>query len=417
MDPASLTVADFNRDGNPDLAVANRNPTQVSVLAGNGAGSFGAATNFSVEAAPNTIAAGDFNRDGNPDLVTVNSSAGLSVLLGNGAGNFAAADNTWGQNSRSLTLAVADLNRDGILDIALANVDTKRVWALQGNGQGHFPGAFQYPIGSASIAVKSGDVNGDGIPDIVAANYDTESLSVLLGSGMISHDSFSGFDVSVGEAPRSIAMADFNGDGKLDMASANWDSPFISGLKNTGGQISLPTQSIAPASIVPGTVSGLLMTTATHNGLQSDSDAVLSSLHLGFTDNAGTTMTSTKANHLISALSVWRDANENGVFDEASDTQLVRRTHLELDWQGRLSIQLPATADTTLPGGTSKGYFVVVQTSENATGADSLRIVHATSAGKAWHSGSLSPLVLEQMPDISSAPTVLPVQLSRFLLD
>ena len=82
-------MGDFNSDGNPDLAVANYNSNNVSVLLGNGSGGFGAATNFPVGLTPVSVAVGDFNRDGNPDLAVANySSNNVSVLLGNGSGGF-----------------------------------------------------------------------------------------------------------------------------------------------------------------------------------------------------------------------------------------------------------------------------------------------------------------------------------------
>ena len=92
--PWSVAVGDFNRDGNPDLAIANQASANVSVLLGNGNGGFGATTNFAVGIGPVSIAVGDFNRDSNPDLVTANAIYdNVSVLLGNGSGGFGAATN------------------------------------------------------------------------------------------------------------------------------------------------------------------------------------------------------------------------------------------------------------------------------------------------------------------------------------
>src|SRR5207244_964622 len=83
--PVSLAVQDFNKDGNPDLAVNNHGGNNVSILLGNGTGGFVPAANFPVGVYPVSVAAGDFNRDGNPDLVSATSTSGsnLFVLLGN----------------------------------------------------------------------------------------------------------------------------------------------------------------------------------------------------------------------------------------------------------------------------------------------------------------------------------------------
>src|SRR3954449_9200621 len=116
--PWSVAVADFNKDGNPDLVTANEGTSSVSVLLGNGAGSFGAATNFVVGALPFSVAVGDVNRDGNPDIATANSlSNTVSILLGTGTGGFGAAT-SFAVGTTPYSVAVADFNRDGNPDLA-----------------------------------------------------------------------------------------------------------------------------------------------------------------------------------------------------------------------------------------------------------------------------------------------------------
>ncbi|MGH9844241.1 MAG: FG-GAP repeat domain-containing protein, partial [Blastocatellia bacterium] len=105
--PESVAVGDFNLDGKPDLAVANGDSANVSVLLGQGSGGFGAATNFSVSLGPTSVAVGDFNLDGKPDLATANlASDNVSVLLGQGSGGFGAATN-FGVGSISFPVSVA----------------------------------------------------------------------------------------------------------------------------------------------------------------------------------------------------------------------------------------------------------------------------------------------------------------------
>ncbi|NES91229.1 MAG: DUF4347 domain-containing protein, partial [Okeania sp. SIO2B9] len=119
--PLSIAVGEFNGDGNLDLATANGLSNDVSVLLGNGDGTFAAPTNFAVGDNPLSIAVGEFNGDGNLDLATANVlSDDVSVLLGNGDGSFAAPTN-FAVGDNPLSIAVGEFNGDGNLDLATAN--------------------------------------------------------------------------------------------------------------------------------------------------------------------------------------------------------------------------------------------------------------------------------------------------------
>src|SRR5712691_2768237 len=122
--PISVAVGDFNGDRVQDLAVANSGSNTVSVLLGNGDGTFRAAPTVAVGTDPEFVAVADFNGDGVPDLVVANrGSATVSVLLGNGDGTFRAAL-TYGVGAGPASVAVGDFNGDGKLDLAVANFDS-----------------------------------------------------------------------------------------------------------------------------------------------------------------------------------------------------------------------------------------------------------------------------------------------------
>lgn len=215
-----------------------------------------------------------------------------------------------------------------------------------------------------------------------------------------------------------MAVGDFNGDGKADLAAANPNSNNVSVLKKVGGQLKLATTSAAPSGLATGTTTSLFKIVATHNGLATDSSGYLSDLHLGFTNSAGTKLTSTRASYLVSALSIWKDANASGSFQQASDTMLVRYTNLSLDCQGRIHIPLPANASTLMAGGSSANYFVCVEKSTATTSADTLKTTHVTSASsRAFDANSLNPLSLETTSDVSSSSTALPVTMSNWHLE
>ena len=193
----------------------------------------------------NAIAISDLNGDGKDDLVVTNEFGNVSVLLGNGDGSF--------QNPRSfstddqlLSVAVADLNGDGHPDIVVASqgfpIYSGTVGVFLGNGDGTFQPRVDYPIGSGGARLVVADFNGDGKADVAVANYGDSTFSVLLGNG----DGTLQRRVNyvTGEHPISIAVGDFNGDGKTDIAVGVYFGPFISVyLGNGDGTFSSPINS------------------------------------------------------------------------------------------------------------------------------------------------------------------------------
>ena len=262
LNPGSLVQGDFNGDGKLDLAIANENGNDVTLLLGNGTGGFTAAAGspFAVGLVPQSLATGDFNGDGKLDLAITNSDVNsVTVLLGNGAGGFTPAlgspfpVGTWPH-----TVAVADYNGDGKLDLAIANTNSNNITILLGNGAGGFTPAAGSPIavGSKPQSVVTGDFNGDGKPDLAVANFASNNVTVLLGSGTGGFTVASGSPISVGTAPVSMVVGDFNLDNKLDLAVANQNSNNVTVLKGNGSGGFTPVSGspfatgTVPASIV-----------------------------------------------------------------------------------------------------------------------------------------------------------------------
>ncbi|MGI9106685.1 MAG: FG-GAP-like repeat-containing protein, partial [Pyrinomonadaceae bacterium] len=230
--PVAVAVGDFNGDGNQDLASANTSSNDVSVLLGDGAGSFGAPTNFGVGTNPQSVAVGDFNGDGNQDLASANfTSDDVSVLLGNGAGGFGGASN-FGAGDGAISVAVGDFNGDGNQDLATANQNASTVSILLGDGAGNFAAATNFGVGRNPYVVVVGDFNGDGKQDLATANFNSSNVSVLLGDGAGSFAAATNFGTAI--SPQSVTVGDFNGDGKLDLATANFDSNDVSVLLGDG---------------------------------------------------------------------------------------------------------------------------------------------------------------------------------------
>jgi hypothetical protein len=178
-----VAVADVNGDGKADLLVTNQGSNTVSVLLGNGNGSFKAAKNFAVGTAPLGVAAGDVNGDGILDLVVANDGSGnVSVLLGNGNGTFGAAK-TYKAGTGPSALSLADVNGDGRLDLVVANNGSNTMSVLLGNGNRTFAAAQNFATGTGPAALAVADANGDGRPDLIVANQGSNTAGVLLNAG------------------------------------------------------------------------------------------------------------------------------------------------------------------------------------------------------------------------------------------
>ncbi|MBO0350759.1 VCBS repeat-containing protein [Phormidium pseudopriestleyi FRX01] len=217
--PESVYIGDVNGDGHDDLAVANQNSNNVSILLGDGSGSFGTQTTFAVGSGSFSVAVGDFDGDGKSDLAAANGFDNtVSILLGDGSGSFG-TQTTFPVGAAPISVNVADLNGDGNDDLAMANRDGYSVSVLLGDGSGGFEPQTSFLVGSAPVSLTIGDFNGDGTSDLAVANRDSNTVSVLPGDGNGSFGTQTTF--AVGSRPIAITGGDFNGDGKDDLAIAN----------------------------------------------------------------------------------------------------------------------------------------------------------------------------------------------------
>ncbi|MBW4594282.1 MAG: VCBS repeat-containing protein [Brasilonema angustatum HA4187-MV1] len=231
LGPISVTTGDFNSDGLLDLAVANNSSNNVSVLLNNGSGGFGTASNFAVTSSPQSVTTGDFNSDGKLDLAVASysDSDNVSVLLNNGDGGFGTA--TYYQaGSNPYSVTTGDFNGDGKLDLATANISSNNVSVLLNNGSGGFGTATNFAVGLVPQSVITGDFNGDGKLDLATANVSSSNVSVLLNNGSGGFGTAINFRVGPNSGPISVTTADFDSDGKLDLATANLNSNNVSVL-------------------------------------------------------------------------------------------------------------------------------------------------------------------------------------------
>jgi hypothetical protein len=241
--PAGIAIGDFNNDGKADLATANSGTNTVSVLVGNGDGTFAAHVDYPVGATPYAVAVGDFNADGRQDLVAVNqSSSTYSILLGNGDGTFQTASSSAVTLGSKPVVAVGDFNRDGIEDLAIGNASTGLSISF-GNGDGTFqaPVITSFPVGTTLLIQ---DLNGDGNADLIVGNGYFDAL-LGKGDGNFAQSSWIGFGTG------TIAIGDLNGDGKVDVAFSEGPSSPMIAIQLGNGDGTFSGSQTYPISFLP----------------------------------------------------------------------------------------------------------------------------------------------------------------------
>ena len=252
--PWSVAIGDMDGDGKSDLTVTNLNSNTVSLFRNTSttgsitAGSFAAKVDFATGTNPESVAIGDLDGDGKPDLALPNYNSNTVSVFRNtstsgsiSTSSFAAkVDFAMGASPASV--AIGDLDGDGKPDLAVANQTSATVSVLRNTSTsgsistGSFAARVDFVTGGMPNSVAIGDLDGDGKPDLGVANYGSATVSVFRNtatSGTISAGSFaSKVDFATGTNPYSVLIGDLDGDGKPDMAVANYGSNTVSVLAN-----------------------------------------------------------------------------------------------------------------------------------------------------------------------------------------
>jgi hypothetical protein len=235
--PSSIAVADFNSDGIADVAVVNQGDNTIGIYLGNGDGSFKVPTLIPTGSKPTSIVAAAFDSSSNAiiDLAITNSADNtLETFIGDGKGGFTKGA-TYATGVTPVYVASADVNADQILDLIVADSGTvatstnsviNSVSVFFGNGDGTFGTAaaprFDYPVGTNPTSIAIADFNADGVPDMAVTAQGDNALAVLIGTG---GGVFSPpFELPLQASPDSVATADFNGDGLPDVVVSNFGS-------------------------------------------------------------------------------------------------------------------------------------------------------------------------------------------------
>ncbi len=226
--PFGIALGSLSNNGKIDIVTCNPAGNTISVLLGNGDGTFGGASTYATGLGPECPALADFNGDGFLDVVVSNTSATtVSVLLGNGLGAFGAKTDFSTGTAPAPGVAVGDLRGNGKLDLVVGNGTTGSVVVLLGNGDGTFAAKVDYTVGFYTLNVVLADIDGDGKLDVTTRDYTsvagtTGGTCVLLGNGDGTFGTATAYGTT--DSPSCITVGDFDGDGKLDLATSNYSA-------------------------------------------------------------------------------------------------------------------------------------------------------------------------------------------------
>jgi hypothetical protein len=237
--------SDFNGDGHVDICVANINDNTISVLLGNGDGSFAPQQLINVGNAPRGIAVLDFDGDGDIDIVNTNfESNNLSLLENDGLGHFKLLATIDSGDDGEWALAAADMDEDGLLDVVVGSQNSRSIKTLKNRGDGSFQA---YPSRSAQGNVWMlviGDVNNDGHEDVATVNSIDDNGSILKGDGK---GTFMAANlVALDPFPLASDLGDLDGDGDLDWVTSSFSGDWLLLSNNAAGQFSFNQRFQAP---------------------------------------------------------------------------------------------------------------------------------------------------------------------------
>lgn len=243
--PSPSEPSDFNADGHVDVSVANTAGSSVSVLLGQGDGTFSPQQLITVGSTPRGIAVLDADGDGDVDIVNTNhGDDSLSLLINDGNGNFSVASTFGSTRDGEWALAAADMDEDGILDLIVGGQDSQTLRVYSGNGDGTFTAQVPFPCGGRAWMLVVGDLNGDGSEDVTVANSSSNNGAVLFGNGM------GGFSAPVTHPtdpfPLATDIGDLDGDGDLDWVTASFSGDWFFFLNDGAGVFTFEREFDAP---------------------------------------------------------------------------------------------------------------------------------------------------------------------------
>ena len=267
--PRAVVTGDFDDDGTLDMAIANSDENNVSILLNQGDGSFVGGRKYQVATGESTalgliaLAAADLDGDRDTDLVAVNYGADMIHTFFNYGNGVFRKGRQYDIGFRPSAIAAADLDGDFLTDLVVANVGSNDFYVFTNQGDGNFAKTMRYDLFNLGVlplinAVICCDFNDDGKVDIATANFGANDIAVFINKGDGTFAKEKRFRVS--KSPYSLCVGDFNGDGKPDLATANIGINQVSVLFNQGnGAFAAPENYMVgkqPAFIATSDVNG-----------------------------------------------------------------------------------------------------------------------------------------------------------------
>jgi hypothetical protein len=233
QEPRALAMGDFNEDGHSDVALACSGGDEIALLLGHGNGRFEEGQRYPVHRTPIALATDDINRDGHADLVVALRNDKVKVFLGNGTGEFLHGVQ-YEHGDTPTSVALSDLNADGKLDLVVTNggpmSNAVSIWL--GNGDGSFRDPKDYSTGHRPLGVSFADFNNDHHSDLLVINGEKDCFTTFLGNGNATFRP--GKDSGADAGPNFGLAKDFNGDRLVDVAIVNIQSNDLSILFGKG---------------------------------------------------------------------------------------------------------------------------------------------------------------------------------------
>lgn len=231
--PRAAVLEDFNGDGKLDMAVANAGNHRAVILLGDGKGGFTRGDSYPAVKSPVALAVGDFNRDHRPDLAVALRNDKVLIFLGRGDGTFLQKA-VYEYGDTPTAVLATDVNEDGMLDLAVTQGGkmSSAVAIFLGNGDGTFRSPTPYKTGHRPLNVSVLDLNGDRHVDMLVPNGEMDDITVFFGKGDGTFTKGAAFGANAG--PMATLSADFDGDGKTDVAVVNTLSSDLSILLGKG---------------------------------------------------------------------------------------------------------------------------------------------------------------------------------------